>query len=104
MNQTNTLENFVINSNTQSIIKYINSHEKLPFENIYLNKLNNFENVYNSVFLNKKTQFYSNNSIHIETKIKQKTSKWMIERLLELDFEDSMNKFGFLNLINIYKK
>lgn len=104
MDSTLTLEKFVLNSNLDKIIDYVNSYDYYSFENIYLNKLENFENIYNSIFLDKKKQFYSNNSIHIETRIKKKTSQWMIERLLELDFEDSMNKYGFLNLINIHKK
>ena len=63
-----------------------------------------FENIYNKIFFERKKKFYTNNSIHKESKFKTKTSNWMIERLLEIDLEDSINKFGFLNIINIHNK
>ena len=107
MNQTtnyNTLEELIDLNNVNNIVNYVISGNCFEFEKPYIDKLSEFENIYNKLFLDKKKKFYTNNSIHIESKFRNKTSNWMIERLLEIDLEDSINKYGFLNIINIHNK
>ena len=96
------LLNFKNNDNL--VIKYINSPDTFAFESTYIDKLNNFEKKYTDKFHHDKQKYFMDNSIQIESKLKNTTDKWMVDRLLDLDLMDSIGKFGFQNILELTLK
>ena len=84
--------NFIISPNIQD------------FEKDYFNKFDKFEELYARFYKEKKRDYYINNNIYDNSKFKSEISSWMIDRLLYLDLEYSIEKFIFSNVLNYISK
>jgi len=105
LNNIKTIDELLNFENNDNLtIEYINSPNTFEFESKYMNKLNDFEKKYNNQFYNDKKKYFMDNSIQIESKLKNITSKWMVDRLLDLDLMDSTGKFGFQNVLELTLK
>ena len=69
---------------------------------IFLLKMNDFEKKFNELFLKRKKDFYVNKPLNMKSKFKIEIKDWMLERLIALDLNDSLDKYFFLNIIDFH--
>ena len=97
------LKSCEVDNNFDDILNYIISKNTHDFEKEYMAKIDKFEQLYNRLYKEQKKQYYLSNNIYNSCKYKSEISLWMIERLVYLDLEDSINKYmssGIINYIN----
>ena len=91
-------------SNFNVLLDYIESDTILDFETNILNNFKEFEDYFNKNYKEPKKEFYENYNIYNSSKYKKSIADWMLNRILELDLEDSIDKFFYSNIIIYCKK
>ena len=90
--------------NFDIILEYIESDNIYNFEIEILRKIEEFKIYFNENYRMKKKIFYENSNIYNSSKYKKNISEWMLNRILNMDLEDSIEKFLNSNLLILIKK
>tara|TARA_B100000497_G_C7574315_1_gene345952 strand:+ start:176 stop:541 length:366 start_codon:yes stop_codon:yes gene_type:complete len=91
-------------SNFDIILQYIESNNIYNFEIEQLKKIEEFKIYFDENYRCKKKKFYENFNIYNSSKYKKNISEWMLNRILNMDLEDSIEKFLNSNLLIFIKK
>lgn len=91
-------------SNFDIILQYIESNNIYNFEIEQLKKIEEFKIYFDENYRYKKKKFYENFNIYNLSKYKKNISEWMLNRILNMDLEDSIEKFLNSNLLIFIKK
>ena len=90
--------------NVSEVISYVLNDEMYEFEKEEIQKMNEFEEKFNKIFMKIKRDFYANRPLNINSKFRIEIKDWMLERLIALDLNDSLDKYFFLNIIDFHSK
>lgn len=90
-------------NNIECIQDYIISEDEFEFEKKSIESLILFEQFYKDNYLEYKYNFYKHCSLFKESKFNFNLDNNIIEDLINIDIEDSIKKFGFIQNINYFK-
>lgn len=101
----NSIEELTKSSHTDFniIYKYLDSEEIFEFEKEQLLVFQEFEEYFNENFKEEKKKYYEEYNIYNSSKYKKCIADWMLNRIVELDLEDSIEKFYSSNIVNYLK-
>ena len=105
-NNINNLDDILVESNNNFtiLIDYVLYNNSIDFEKEYLTKIEEFEKVFNNNFKQLKLEYYKEHNIYDSSRYRVAISDWMLERIIQLDLEDSMDKFLSSGIIDYLKK